>query len=143
MMKLIAETAWHHDGNFDFMSDLVDTIIQQSKAHIVKLHLTLDFDEYMAKDHPGYEFLKERLFNEKQWEEIIYRINKSDKELMLLFNDQQSIDFGMQFNPALVEVHSACLNDINLLKRLKAYNEKINLTAVLGGQKFVNRKFGN
>ncbi len=121
-MKLIAETAWHHDGDFGFMVDLVDLLVNESKSDIIKLHLTLDFNEYMASDHPGYDFLKQRLFSQNEWEKIILKIVNSDKELMLLFNDTCSIDFGMKFNPSLVEIHSVCLNDIHLLSKLRDQN---------------------
>jgi N,N'-diacetyllegionaminate synthase len=45
---------------------------------------------------------------------------KGSKDLMLLFNDKKSIDFGMKFNPKLIEIHSVCLNDIHLLEKLRA-----------------------
>ena len=62
-IKLIAETAWHHDGEFSFMEHLLDTIINQSKADVVKMHVTLDFDEYMDSSHSIYNDLKSKLFS--------------------------------------------------------------------------------
>ena len=44
-IKLIAETAWHHDGDFVFMERLVANILEKSKLDILKMHITLDFDE--------------------------------------------------------------------------------------------------
>ena len=41
-MKLIAETAWHHEGNFDFMKNLVTEIVNKTNADIVKMHITLN-----------------------------------------------------------------------------------------------------
>jgi len=41
--------------------------------------------------------------------------------LMLLFNDTKAVEFGMAFNPTHVEIHSVCLNDINLLDALKQH----------------------
>ena len=46
-MNLIAETAWHHDGDFDFFKDLVTTIANETKADYIKFHVTLEVDEYM------------------------------------------------------------------------------------------------
>jgi N,N'-diacetyllegionaminate synthase len=120
-IKLIAETAWHHQGEFDFMKQLVGAICQQTQADIVKLHLTLDFDEYMMPSHPLYDELRGRVLDQAQWKEIIEIILGSEQELMLLFNDRQAIEFGMSFKPTLVEIHSACLNDIHLLKALKEH----------------------
>ena len=118
-IKLIAETAWHHEGDFDFINKLVTQIIKSSNADFIKLHLMLDFDEYIHNDHPLYKQIKPLLFSASQWDCIIKKICKSSKKLMLLFNDKKSIDFGMKYQPELVEIHSVCLNDIHLLNRLK------------------------
>lgn len=133
-MKLIAETAWHHQGEFEFMRQLVYTINEKTKADIVKLHLTLDLDEYMAPNHPLYEDAKMWLLDKDQWKEIIKLIVSGDKELMLLFNDRKAIEFGMLFNPTYVEIHSACLNDINLLHVLKQHlTREIKVVLGVGG----------
>ncbi len=119
-MRLIAETAWHHDGDFDFFRGLVETIVKETNADVIKLHITLDADEYMYKDHPAYDWVKERMFNEAQWEEILEIVVKSNKKPMLLFNDMKAIDFGMKYKPEWVEIHSVCLNDIALLGHMKS-----------------------
>ena len=70
-MKLIAETAWHHEGDFMFMKNLVSEISKKSNSDIVKIHITLNFDEYMQNDHPLYKNLKAMLFSKSQWQELI------------------------------------------------------------------------
>ena len=109
MIKLIAETAWHHEGDFDFMKNLITEICQSSDADIVKLHITIDFDEYMTKDHPSYELLNNWVFSCDQWLELINIIQNSDKELMLLVNDTKAIEFAINLSPEYIEVHSVCL----------------------------------
>ena len=118
-MKTIAETAWHHDGDINFLLKLVETICLETTCDYIKYHVTLDLDEYMHKDHPAYEWAKDRIFTQEDWKEIFDLTKKHGKKLMLLFNDKRSIEYGMQFNPELVEIHSVCLNDINLLTSLK------------------------
>jgi len=122
-MKIIAETAWHHDGDFDFFKKLVESICNETEADYIKFHITLDFNEYIHTNHPAYNWVKERIFKKEQWTEIFNIVSERDKKLMLLFNDMEAIDFGKMFNPEIVEIHSVCLNDITLLKHLK---EKIN-----------------
>lgn len=122
-MKLIAETAWHHDGDFVFFKKLVEEITKNTETDYIKFHITLSFDEYIHTDHPAYNWVKERIFTKEQWTEIFNIAFKNNKKLMLLFNDKLAIDFGMTFKPEIVEIHSVCLNDITLLKHLK---EKIN-----------------
>jgi sialic acid synthase SpsE len=50
---------------------------------------------------------------------------------MLLYNDTKAIEFGAQFEPPLVEIHSVCLNDIFLLDVLKN-NIRSNTVVVFG-----------
>lgn len=119
-MKLIAETAWHHQGDYIFMRNLVSEICQKTDTDIVKMHITLDFDEYMDKAHSAYEMLQPWLFDKRQWAELITIIRDSNKELMLLLNDSAAIEFGLTFSPEYVEIHSVCLNDIFLLDKLKS-----------------------
>ena len=116
MTKLIAETAWHHEGDYIFMKNLVTRICEKSTADIIKFHITLDLDEYMSKDHAAYETLKSWMFSSKQWEELIGIVRKNGKELMLLLNDTKAIEFAKKFSPELIEIHSVCLNVPRLQK---------------------------
>ena len=118
-MKLIAETAWHHEGDYSFMKNLVSEIVTKTNADIVKMHITLDMDEYMDPNHEVYEMVKPWLFSKSQWSELIAIVRDNDKEVMLLLNDNKAIEFGLSFNPEYVEIHSVCLNDVFMLKELK------------------------
>lgn len=131
MIKLIAETAWHHEGDFDFMKNLVSQIARKTSANIIKMHITLDLDEYMHPNHDSYNVLKSMLFCKDQWRELIEICRAEGKEIMLLLNDNKAIDFGISLNPEYVEIHSVCLNDLFLLKKLKQ-NLTDNMKVVLG-----------
>lgn len=122
-MEVIAETAMHHDGDFEFYKELTSSIVIETKTDYVKFHITLDIAEYAHEDHPAYDWLQARIFNETQWEQLFKIVRENGKKLMLLFNDTKAVDFGMKYNPELVEIHSTCLNDITLLNCL---NSKIN-----------------
>jgi sialic acid synthase SpsE len=133
-MQLIAETAWHHDGDIVFFKKLVETISINTSADYVKFHISLDIDEYMHTDHPGYNWAKERVFSETQWNEIFKIATDNGKKLMLLFNDKKAIDFGMKYKPELIEIHSACLNDIKLLNHLRSkLNKETIIVLGVGG----------
>jgi N,N'-diacetyllegionaminate synthase len=133
-MQLIAETAWHHDGNFDFFKDLVISIAQKTTANYIKFHITLDVDEYIHADHPGYDWVKNSVFSASQWEEIINITTQNHKKPMLLFNDTKAISFGMEFAPDLIEIHSVCLNDIKLLHHLQSkLNNNTKVVLGIGG----------
>ena len=70
-MKLIAETAWHHEGDYNFMENLVKQIVNNTNTDIVKMHITLDLEEYMSTDHENYKLQKPMLFSKDQWNKLI------------------------------------------------------------------------
>ena len=77
----------------------------------------------MNKDHTFLFIVKKLGFNEGQWSALINIIKDSGKELMLLVNDNEAIDFASKFNPEYIELHSSCLNVPYLQK---AVNLKLN-----------------
>ena len=134
MRKLIAETAWHHEGDYLFMKDLISEICERSAANIVKMHITLDLDEYMSKDHDAYDILRNWLLSSEQWEELISIVQASGKEIMLLLNDTRAVNFASQFNPEMIEIHSVCLNVPRLQRAvLEKINNKTKIVIGVGG----------
>jgi sialic acid synthase SpsE len=119
-MQLIAETAWHHEGDCAFMTSLIDALIERGAQDIIKCHVTLDLDAYMVPDHPGYETLSQWMLEKGQWMEILGQIQASDKGLMCLCNDVAAVDLAQGFEPALFEVHATNLNNVNLLDSMRA-----------------------
>lgn len=116
-IRLIGETAWHHEGDYKFMNRLVDSLID-SPLDIIKVHVTIDFDEYMSNDHEHYQLLNNYLLNEYEWSKILSKIKNSDKDLMVLVNDKKAIDLVINFDPKYYEIHAVCLNDHHLLNHL-------------------------
>lgn len=110
MIKKIAETAWHHEGDFEFMCNLVKDICVKTSTDYVKLHITLDLDEYMSTDHENYQMQTPWLFSQEQWSEIIAIVRLHNKKLMLLLNDTRAIEFAAKHHPEAIELHSVCLN---------------------------------
>jgi N,N'-diacetyllegionaminate synthase len=134
MTKLIAETAWHHEGDYSFMKNLVTKICELTKADVVKLHITLDIDEYMSKDHEAYDTLKSWMLAPNQWEELIRIIRNSGKDIMLLLNDTKAVNFASKFNPEFVELHSVSLNVPRLQSAVKKIiDKKSTLVIGIGG----------
>ena len=132
-IKLIGETAWHHEGDFQFMNNLVDQLIN-SAVDIIKVHVTIDFEEYMTKEHEHYDLLKGYLLSESDWIHILGKIKNSDKELMVLVNDRKAIDLAKQFDPKYYEVHAVCLNDYHLLNHISsAINPDDHIVFGIGG----------
>lgn len=134
MTKLIAETAWHHEGDFDFMKSLIADICQSSNADIVKMHITLDLDEYMQSDHEIYSYLKSMLLSKKQWTELICDVKSHGKHVLVLVNDRRALEFSNEQNIRMLEIHASMLGDLNMLKAVNETIDKdVELVLGVGG----------
>lgn len=111
--KVIAETACHHQGEEEFMLDLVESLCI-SRTDFVKVHLLMDIDEYMHQDHPLYDTVKSWMLPQKTWERILKRIKDSGKEVLALCNDQKSIDLALENGATGLELHAATVHDVHL-----------------------------
>lgn len=133
-MKLIAETAWHHGGDFKFMKSLISDILTKTKADIIKMHITLDLEEYMDSKHELFNELSSMIFSENQWQEIISMVKKNNRELMFIANDTKAIEFISNFKPEYVELHSVWLNVPNLNNHiLKNLTSNTKIVIGIGG----------
>lgn len=120
-MKLIAETAWHHEGDVEFLVDLANKI-KDSKADIAKFHLTLDLDEYIDPSHKLYEGYQKWKIDKSGWQRVL-KIFEPER-LMLLCNDTKAVEFAMEYNPGIVEIHAVCMSDLHLLDSVKRHINK-------------------
>lgn len=102
------------------MQSLVAALTEKSGADVVKMHVTLDFDEYMHPSHAGYDTLKNMLFSAGQWRELAQSVKSASRGLMWLVNDTQAVELAAQQKVELLEVHAVCLNDTRLLAAVRS-----------------------
>ena len=67
---LIAETAYNHKGDIKYLLEMIDDIAE-IKANAIKIHLLLNIDSYMKKTHPLYQTIKQWIFTENQWNDVL------------------------------------------------------------------------
>lgn len=115
--KLIAETAWHHQGDEEFMLSLVESLCV-SRADCIKIHLLMDIDEYMHSDHQLYSATKKWMLSEKCWQKVAQTVISAGKELIILCHDRKSIDFAFEHGATALELHAVSVHDAHLLNHL-------------------------
>lgn len=133
----IAETAFHHEGNLEFLNTLVNDICNLD-IQAVKFHLLSDLNDYIIESHPANSVLKDLLFTFEDWREIFDLVKARGKDIVLLCNDLLSLKFANEIQGrypiSAVELHSTGLNDYYLLKEVTNFNKTIILG--VGGSTF-------
>ena len=125
---LIAETAYNHEGDFDYLKAMVNSLPDSADA--VKFHLLMDVDGYMHRSHPLYTTIINWTFSDKQWKEIFNLSISRGKDIIALCDDPASIEFILENYPDIagIELHATGLNDIVLLELASRFRN----TVILG-----------
>jgi sialic acid synthase SpsE len=115
---IIGETAFHHEGDPEFLIKLIDSIAE-TKVDAVKFHLLLDLDDYIISEHDVTEILKKWMFSTAQWDEFIDRAISNKLKVILLCNDVKSVEYAVTRTSDVfaLEIHATGLNDLFLLNK--------------------------
>lgn len=127
---LIAETAFHHQGDIKFLKELVDGA-NEAGADAVKFHLLFDLDDYMIPNHQAYKALEELLICQDEWKSILEYTKEQGLDIICLCNDVKSVRWVNEYfkeEIAAIEIHAVGLNDIFLLEE----SSKFGNTVILG-----------
>lgn len=142
MPYLIGETAFHHEGDADFLLELIDEGIDAG-ADALKFHLLFDVLDYMISDHAAIDVIKKIAIPENKWDAILSHVSSRKVDIILLCNDISSLQWVNlnqdKFNIVAVEIHATGLNDVFLLK--EAVNFKKTIILGVGGSTFDEIKY--
>lgn len=119
---LIAETAYHHQGELQYLYRMIDDI-SDLRLKAIKFHLLLNTQSYMTKTHPLFKELQKWLFTKNEWQKLIDYSYKKKLEVIALCDDVESIEFLLKnkIRVAGIELHASCMNDYFMMKKLLKY----------------------
>ena len=126
---LIGETAFHHQGEMDYIKKLVGAAADLGLSAI-KFHLLFDVGDYFVEKHPAFEPIKAWTFSKDEWQEIFALAHKSNLEIVALCNDLASLEWinNECSSPVkVVEIHATGINDIFLLKEAAKFQNTVML----------------
>lgn len=133
----IAETAFHHEGDVQFLLNLINDL-NHLDFNAFKFHLLLDLKDYIVNDHTANSVLENIQITKKDWLKVFQNVKKLNKEIVLLCNDLESLKFAnslqLEFPISAIELHSTGLNDIYLLE--ECINFKKSIILGVGGSTF-------
>lgn len=133
----IAETAFHHEGNVDFLRKLVKDI-SLLDIDAIKFHLLFNVDDYIIEKHQANAVLKSICIEKDNWIKILTEVKEYGKNIILLANDLESLKWAIsiqnEYPIEAIELHSTGLNDLFLLQECVKFSKTIMLG--VGGSTF-------
>ena len=123
---LYAETAFHHEGDYEYLKSLVD-IAANAGCQGVKFQVLVNLDDFMSSRHPNYKKAKKWLLSEKEWKEIVkYAYSKQLKIVAMpcdvaAVNVLESLPFPIDF----YDIHSVSFYDSELLEAVKSTDKPV------------------
>jgi N,N'-diacetyllegionaminate synthase len=124
---IYTETAFHHEGNKDYLLKLIDASVQSS-ANGVKFQVLIDLNEFMSFEHSAYTDAKSWILTIDEWREVFQYTQSCNLDIILMPLDVKAFILLKEFNIKYLEIHSASFKDEKLLNKL----EEIYLPIVFG-----------
>ncbi|HBE43230.1 MAG TPA: hypothetical protein DDW27_18920 [Bacteroidales bacterium] len=128
---LFTETAFHHEGDKDYLKSLVDETAKTG-ANGIKFQVLTKPSDFISSDHPSFNQLSSWCFQFKEWESVFSYTQKKGLDIILLPLNTEALMLTQLFDVKYVEVHSVCFNHLKLLKEIK--NSQSNVILGIGGR---------
>lgn len=126
---LIGETAFHHQGEVDYLYKLIDKA-KELELSAIKFHLLFDVDDYFTEEHPAYNQISQWTFTPDQWFEVIKYAKNKNLDIITLCNDNDSLQWVNDLEFGLIdtiELHATAINDVFLLEKAAQFNGTVML----------------
>lgn len=132
---LYTETAFHHEGDFDYMLALIDASASAG-AQGVKFQVVIELDQLLSVKNPSFPTLKNYVFTSVQWTNIFTHAVSKGLDLIVMPLDVGSLDLAEGFRKSIkyLELHSVSYYDVELLSAMRKSGMNCMLGA--GGRTF-------
>lgn len=126
MFRIIAETAFSHEGDFTFLIKQIESAAL-AEAEFIKFQILLNLDDYLVKSNPSYDVIEKLIFSESQWKDAFDLALAKGLKIMVLPLDVNTLKFCLKHDEkiSLYEIHSVCFKDIKLINEFKKVKKKI------------------
>jgi sialic acid synthase SpsE len=127
---LIGETAFHHQGEKEYLKKLI-LAAADLELDAIKFHLLFDVGDYFVQEHPAFETLKAWTFSAAEWQELFNLANDKQLDIIALCNDVASLEWinkECKTPVKAIELHATGINDIFLLNEAACFSN----TVILG-----------
>ncbi|WP_268123779.1 N-acetylneuraminate synthase family protein [Roseivirga pacifica] len=118
-MYIYAETAFHHEGDLDYLKELVSTA-KSCGANGVKFQVLTETDYLISKKHSQYQKLKSITLPFDEWREVFDHTEKLGLDIVMMPIDPECLRLLEDFNIRFLDLHSVSFNDLEVLTAIKS-----------------------
>jgi N,N'-diacetyllegionaminate synthase len=112
-MKVIAESAYNHNGNFDYLIRLADAA-KSSGADYFTVQL-MDTEAFCTPDYSKYQLYKDTEFSPKQWTELFDYCKSISLEVIPCPLEENSFQLVYEYGFRLIKIHGTDLTNFGYL----------------------------
>lgn len=137
---IIGETAFHHEGEIDFLLELIDEA-NKIGVDAIKFHALFDVHDYFANDHEGIPVIEKITLSENQMGQAVNYARLKNLDVVLLCNDVAAAKWALEHQTEVkaIEIHATGLNDVFLLEQASLFDKTVILG--IGGSTIDEVKF--
>ncbi len=117
-MKIIAESAYNHQGNFEYLKQLA-TAAKLANANYFTVQM-MNVEEFCTKDYSKYQLYKDTEFSAEQWLQLFNFCKTLQLDLIPCTLEKSSFELAYNYGFRLVKIHGTDLTNKPLLDYIKS-----------------------
>lgn len=116
-ISIVAETAFNHEGDYDYLIELVNLAAASNVTHI-KFQVLINVDEFVSQSSEAYELVKSWCFTQEQWLQVFDYAESLNLKLFIMPLDTKAVQLCHRSTIDFIEIHSVSFNDECLLNSI-------------------------
>jgi sialic acid synthase SpsE len=118
---LYTETAFHHEGDIDFLKQLISAS-KDAGVQAVKFQILIEVNEFLSSNHSAYEHLKKMVLSYQMWKSVLEYTASLGLDIIAMPLDKKSFNLFKEIPINFLELHSVQFYDEDVKKMMKETN---------------------
>lgn len=117
-MKIIAESAYNHQGNFEYLKKLA-LASKEANADFFTVQM-MNVEEFCTKDYIKYKLYKDTEFTKEQWIQLFDFCKEIEIAIIPCTLEKASFDIAYDYGFRLIKIHGTDLTNAPFLNYIKS-----------------------
>ncbi|MBB4806597.1 N,N'-diacetyllegionaminate synthase [Chryseobacterium defluvii] len=112
---LYTETAFHHEGSYDYLKQLIDET-KRIGANGIKFQVLTNTNDFITSKHKDYKLLSDFCLSYDEWKDIFTYTQESGLDIILMPLNIEAME--LSHFARYIDIHSVSFNDSDLLDKI-------------------------